>query len=199
MSAEANTTDDILLKEFYCLNIDEARRLNAGDASSFKGNMLIPNGVDTNYRLKLTTDIQVYKHHKLTENQCSLNIPLTFLPHDAQLRGGEAIHYEYITPHSPDFVFTFPIKKIIKTKIKLTKFSELNNLGLPGVKHMFEHAQAAKCGCSINVDENEWTQWTNLLDSLALPYHETSVALYQSQRIEEFETWLSTNSNLTLS
>lgn len=190
---------DILLKEFYCLDIDEAKRLNAADNSSFKGRMQIPNGVETNYRLKLTTDIQVYKHCKLTENQCSLNIPLTFLPHNAELRGGEYINFEYITPQSADFVFTFPIKKIIKTKIKLTKFSELNNLGLPGVKHMFEHAQAAKCGCSINIDEIEWTQWTNLLDSLALPYHETTAALYQSQRIEEFEAWLSTNSNLTLS
>ncbi|KAA1156632.1 SAM-dependent methyltransferase [Pseudoalteromonas fuliginea] len=196
MSIEGSTTDDILLKEFYCLNIDEARRLNAGDASSFKGNMLIPNGVDTNYRLKLTTDIQVYKHHRLTENQCSLNIPLTFLPHDAQLRGGEAIHYEYITPKSADFIFTFPIKNTVKTEADLALFSDLTRLGLPGVKRMFERAQAAKSDHPFSIADDEWALWTELLDTLTLPYHETTVALYQSQSIEEFEHWLVTNSNL---
>ncbi|CAM2962350.1 class I SAM-dependent methyltransferase [Pseudoalteromonas distincta] len=196
MSIEGSTTDDILLKEFYCLNIDEAKRLNAGDKSSFKGSMLIPNGVDTNYRLKLTTNIQVYKHLKLTENQCSLNIPLIFLPHDAQLRGGEAIHYEYITPNNADFIFTFPIKNTIKTMNELARFTDLNNLGLPGVKRMFEHAQAAKSGHPFSIADDEWALWTKLLDSLTLPYHETTAALYQSQRIEEFEHWLVTNSNL---
>lgn len=196
MSIEGSITTNILLKEFYCLNIDEARRLNAGDTSTFKGSMLIPNGVDTNYRLKLTTDIQVYKHHKLTENQCSLNIPLIFLPHDAQLRGGEAIHYEYITPNSADFIFTFPIKSTIKTEIELARFTDLNNLGLPGVKRMFERAQATKSGHSFSITDDEWALWTELLDSLTLPYHETTAALYQSQSIEEFEHWLVTNSNL---
>ncbi|NNG44356.1 class I SAM-dependent methyltransferase [Pseudoalteromonas sp. NEC-BIFX-2020_002] len=197
MQTEDKPSTDILLKEFYCLNIDEAKRLNTGDTSAFKGSMLIPNGVETNYRLKLTTDIQVYKHLKLTENQCSLNIPLTFLPHDAQLRGGEAIHYEYIMPKCADFIFKFPIKNTIKTETKLAKFTDLNNLGLPGVKRMFERAQAAKCGHSFSIADDEWALWTKLLDSLALPYHETTAALYQSQRIEEFEHWLNINSNLT--
>ncbi|MBB1395940.1 class I SAM-dependent methyltransferase, partial [Pseudoalteromonas sp. SG44-4] len=187
---------DILLKEFYCLNIDEAKRLNTGDTSAFKGSMLLPNGVEINYRLKLTTDIQIYKHLKLTENQCSLNIPLIFLPHDAQLRGGEAIHYEYIMPKSADFIFTFPIKNTVKTEADLALFSDLTRLGLPGVKRMFERAQAAKSDHPFSIADDEWALWTELLDTLTLPYHETTVALYQSQSIEEFEHWLVTNSNL---
>lgn len=197
MPAEDNPTADILLKEFYCLNIDEAKRLNTRDTSSFKGSMLIPNGVTANYKLKLTTDIQVYKQHKLSENQSSLNIPQTFLPHNAELRGGETIYYEYITPAHADFIFTFPIKNTVKTAAELALFSDLTRLGLPGVKRMFEHAQASKGGNSFHIDDDEWALWTKLLDSLALPYHETMAALYQSQRIEEFEHWLNTNSNLT--
>ena len=190
---------DILLKEFYSLNIEEAKRLSAGDRSSFKGSIMLPADLKPNYILKLTTDIQVYKHHKLTENQSSLNIPLKMLPHDAELRGSEAIHYEYVTPHCADFAFKFPIKEVIKHKDELAKFSEINRLGLPGVKRMFEHTQANKTGHSLRIDDEEWASWVTLLDSLSLPYHETTAALYQSQRLEEFEHWLTTNGKLTLS
>ena len=190
---------DILLKEFYSLNIEEAKRLSAGDRSSFKGSIMLPADLKPNYILKLTTDIQVYKHHKLTENQSSLNIPLKMLPHDAEFRGGEVIHYEYVTPQCADFVFKFPIKEIIKHKDELAKFSEINRLGIPGIKRMFERAQASKAGLTFSIDDKEWASWTALLDSLSLPYDETTAALYQSQRIEEFEHWLTTHSKLTLS
>jgi len=188
---------DILLKEFYRLDRAESERLNQGDTSSFQGDIAIPEGVETGYMVKLTTDIQVYNQHKLTENQCSLNVPLSFLPYNASLRAGENIHYEYITPESADFVFTFPTKEIAKTDIELADFNELNRLGLPGIKRMFQQAQANKCGYSLTSNEEEWTLWTNLLDSLNLAYHDTTAALYQSESLKEFEQWVEEKSNMS--
>lgn len=88
----------------------------------------------------------MYDSIYLTENEYSLNIPLTFLPHKAVLKGGEKVSFKYVNPQSADFIFTFPNDDKPETELELSSYDvEIGN-GLKLIKRVYERAQMNKHG-----------------------------------------------------
>lgn len=181
---------DVLLGEFFKLDLEHALDIYKGDRSAFSGSQLIPEGFETGYRFKLTTDIKVYGTHYLTENECSLNIPLTFLPHKAILKGGDKIHYDYVTPNSADFVFRFPLKVIPTSEQELSSWDVTTSNGIKLVKRIYERSQTGKHGGGLSVPDNEWQAQLRLVELLDLPLHSVMQALFEYESFPLFEQWL---------
>ncbi|KAF7769888.1 hypothetical protein PCIT_a2809 [Pseudoalteromonas citrea] len=181
---------DHLLGEFFKLDINQSRALYEGDTSAFSGAQLIPEGFETGYRLKLTTDIKVYDSVYLTESECSLNIPLTFLPHKAVLKGGEKVSFEYVNPQSADFIFKFPKDDKPQTEVELSNYDAVTSNGLIFIKRTYERAQINKHGLKYAVPENEWQAQMKLFELMGLSVHSAIQALYEYESFSLFDSWL---------
>ena len=181
---------DHLLGEFFKLDINQSRALHEGDTSAFSGSQLIPEGFETGYRFKLTTDIKVYDSIYLTERECSLNIPLTFLPHKAVLKGGETVSFEYVNPQSADFIFTFPSDDKPKTELELPSYDVEMGNGLKLIKRVYERAQMNKNGSKHAIPEQEWQAQVKLFELLGISIHRGVEALYEHESFALFESWL---------
>ena len=132
----------------------------------------------------------MYDSIYLTENECSLNIPLTFLPHKAVLKGGEKVSFEYVKPQSADFIFTFPNDDKPETELELSSYDvEIGN-GLKLIKRVYERAQMNKNGSKHAIPEQEWQAQVKLFELLGISIHRGVEALYEHESFSLFESWL---------
>lgn len=188
--ATNNTQKQTLIGEFFRLDINSAKAIKVKDLSSFSGELLIPQNCNIEDECTLTTDITVYKDLHLVKNECSLNVPKTIMPHDANLIAGEKIKYEYVNPSSSYFSFTFPTKNIPDKEIDLVAADELTNNGLILFKRIYQRAQLNRHVNQTTQCENEWHAQTRLYELINLPTIDVLRALYEYVSFELFEQWL---------
>ena len=192
----SNNQEKVLLGEFFKLDIDLAKAINAGDTTSFSGELLIPDNCNIEHECTLSTDITIYKEHCLTTNECSLNVPLTFPDYHANLIAGECIKYEYVNPSNADFIFSFPKNNLPENVSELTDYDAKTQSGLVLFKRIHQRTQIIKQGKNIPQDEQEWSAQNRLFELLALPLHEGLQELHQHASFESFERWLNEHCSL---
>lgn len=189
-ASKSSGLQPIQLGSFFRLDRAASMEIAAGDNSSFKGQILLPDSFSTlNYQtINFNTDIQVYRDHWLRKNQCSLNMPIVH--NGLKLIKGSTIHFEYLLGHSPLFSFDIP-KKVLPDN--LPSKQDVGYLNLVGLKRFWHKSRLIRDNrLDQQIMEAEFLSDRKLLDSLNLDYHQTLSFVCQWQPdFCDFEDWVS--------
>ncbi|QSX37412.1 phytanoyl-CoA dioxygenase family protein [Shewanella sedimentimangrovi] len=166
---------------FFRLDRHSAAQLHQGKRECLSGTLVIPDAIPAQPSLKLTTDIEVYGDHSLSENQCSLNLPV--YRHDQTFQPGDLLQFNYRQQPFPEFIWHYPEHKPV-----LPDYQETGTSGLYQLKRMFGKCQLSKKGLlDQTIRESEWALDLMLFDELRLGLEPGLQALYSCRTFEEFE------------
>ncbi|MCG7554457.1 MULTISPECIES: class I SAM-dependent methyltransferase [unclassified Pseudoalteromonas] len=182
--------EQIHVGEFFNLQKSSVQKLSRGDDTLLRGELIIPDSHQPGDGFKLQTDIIVYGHYVLGENECSLNIPFTIPCEATNLSAGAIVKYEYTNYESPEFVFNFPASPRFVQDNHLAPIDEQGKLGLVGIKSAFQHSQLIKYGKNVAMPENIWLCQQALCEACDISLQDWLSQLYQSATLEVFEAWL---------
>ncbi|MCF7513657.1 class I SAM-dependent methyltransferase [Pseudoalteromonas sp. L23] len=173
------------LGSFFRLDKNTASALNENNLDVLSGSFEVPDCGKVYHTLELKTEIKVYREHRLTENQCSLNLPIKY--QDKNLKAGDRITFEYINDPIPEFIFSFPDESLPN----LPAYHEVGESGIFQIKRIFVKCQLNKVNkLDINNHECEWSLDTQIWGELELSLELVLEALYRFRLFEEFEFWL---------
>jgi hypothetical protein len=172
------------LGALFNLNLHNAKQLATGDLSLLSGVLPLPTQSCASARLKLTTEIQVYKHHLLTENQSQLTLPryknLSWFEPDSLL----SFYYQQGT--DPDFVFSYPT-----LKPQLAPSTDLSCAGVFHLLRLWQKCQPHWLGLlSEHQKQQEWALDTAVLDACGIGLENGMAALYQYQQLDDFKDFI---------
>lgn len=174
---------------FFQCDKNSTAALHNGEMGCLTGEINLPEAFNTRcYKtLRFTTTIDVYADHHLTENQCSLNMPIFY--HDLKLQVGGSIHYEYQLTNNPSFIFDFPLMCLSR---ELPSIHEVGDLKIIHLKRFWHKSQLTRANLlNTEIKQFEWSLDTHLLELLGLSTLDTISYLYQQQpEFSEFEEWL---------
>ncbi len=119
----------------FTLSRDTAKALSQQEVPHIKSSFTIPFYEGHSADLRHTTHIQAYGEHWLTDNQCSLNLPLTMANADPEPNATLTATYHFTD--FPCFSFDYPKhKNHIKENSLLPDHLDTNALALPYLKRL---------------------------------------------------------------
>lgn len=184
-SSEQQAPTLTALGTLFNLNLNSARQLASGDHGILTGILPLPAHSSGPARLKLTTDIQVYKNHLLTEAQSQLTLPRYkdvswFTP-------GSQLSFCYQLGPEPDFVFDYP-----RLKPELAPSADLSCGGVFHLLRLWQKCQPHWLGLlSEQQKQQEWALDTAVLDACGIGLENGLTALYQYQQFDDFKEFIS--------
>lgn len=174
----------LFLGTLFNLNLDSARRLAKGDHSILNGVLPLPAQSCASARLKLTTEIQVYKHHQLTENQSQLTLPR--YKNLSWFEPGSLLSFCYQQGPDPDFVFSYP-----RLTPQLAPSADLSCSGMFHLLRVWQKCQPFWQGLlSEQQKQQEWALDTAVLDACGIGLENGMAALYQYQQLDDFKDFI---------
>lgn len=172
------------LGALFNLNLNSARQLATGDQALLSGVLPLPAQSYTLARLKLTTEIQVYKNHLLTENQSQLTLPRykdlsCFAP-------GSQLSFCYQQGPEPDFAFDYP-----RLKPELVPSTDLSCGGVFHLLRLWQKCQPHLLGLlSEQQKQQEWALDSAVLDACGIGLENGLAALYRYQQLDDFNDFI---------
>ena len=180
---------EIFLGKVFQLDRATASQIANKDFSCLEGNLMVPDYPQDLCDLKLTTFIQVYQQHQLTENQSQLTTPI----YEKNARP---------IPHAK-LSFHYDIGKHPKWRFNYQQLPELSDLSLPesldanaqGIYHLkrlWYKAQRQKNSHpkNDNLSQQEWLLDRMVLDKLGIGLEPAMAWLFQTNDFAQFESWL---------
>jgi len=173
------------LGNVFTLDHASALKLNRQHEPSIKQTLAIPSyPIDASSDLKFTTDITVYRQHKLSENQCSLNLP--YWLREANPKPDSTLYCFYEFGVHPKFKFEFE---------RLASFAEqclpaANNqdlLNQPYLNRIWhKHHQQRHKKLPPHIQQQEWALDLKVFDILKLGLERAMQSLYQSDNPDQW-------------
>ncbi|MGX9461409.1 phytanoyl-CoA dioxygenase family protein [Shewanella sp. A14] len=185
-----NLTEAHYLGPLFALNLQTARMLASGDRSLLAGDLRLPDFPPKQVSLKLTTAIQVYGEHKLSENQSQLTLPR--YQRQLWLKPQSRLSFQYKQDENPDFVFDFA-----EQKNELVSSKDMSCLGVYHLQRLWQKAQLDKRGQSLPEWKHEWHLDHAVLNLCGIGLEPGMKALYQYDNVQEFVTFIQHSTKLT--
>jgi len=183
--------ENIELGDFFILNKATSKLLAEGDMRVLSGTIDLPDHFNPTYysNVEFTTTIRIYSRFYLTENQCSLNMPITY--NGLRLQEGGQIKFEYKIDQSPKFQFNFPVERLSRT---LPANDEVCPLNIPGLRR-FWHKHRLMRNKELDNKErlaDEYGSDIEMLQSLSIEFADAIQFIYHWQpSYDEFHQWVS--------
>lgn len=169
----------------FTLNHESALQLSRQTEPSIQQALTIPSyPIDASSNLKFTTDITVYRQHKLSENQCSLNLPYRI--REANPKPNSTLNCFYEFGVHPKFKFEFE-RLASFTEQCLPSANNQDLLNLPYLNRIWhKHHQQRHNKLPPHIQQQEWALDIKVFDILKLGLERAIQSLYQSDNPDQW-------------
>lgn len=175
----------INLGEVFTLNHASALKLSQQTEPVIKQDLTIPiYPIHTSADLKFTTDITVYRSHKLGENQCSLNLP--YVIQQANPKPNSILQCCYQFGSTPTFKFDFETLTNPSDQ-QLPDHNNQDVLNLPYLNRIWhKHRKQRDQKLPDYIQQQEWAMDIKAFDILKLGIERAIQSLYSSQNPQQW-------------
>lgn len=171
------------LGPLFTLDLALCRTLASGDQSAFYGELRLPEFEAGPVDLKLTTEVQVYGDHWLTEQQSQLTLPR--YKQRLMLQPASVVRFQYQQLGEPDFDFQYT--ELWPT---LCDSSDTSCAGLFHAKRLWQKAMLKRYKKLQDSTAEEWVLDKALLDLSGIGLEPGIQALHRCGRLSDFTAFL---------
>lgn len=172
----------------FRLDKHSALSIGVGNLNSLSGEIIIPEYDNALTDLKFCTEIQVHEGHKLTERQCSLNLPK--IEADARPVPNSKLKFLYQLGPYPRFTFDYQSQGVVDRAL-LTGSENTDSLGVFHLERLWQRVQLNKSGyVEDEFMEFEYPLDLALFDGLKIAPQAGYQQLYQSTNKQEFISYI---------
>lgn len=186
----AEQPETVALGDFFILDKTTSKLLAQGDKRLLSGKINLPGDFNpTHYpTLEFITTIRIYSELYLTENQCSLNMPISY--GGLRLLPGNQIRFKYRIDQSPEFQFDFPVERLSRT---LPANNEACPSNIPGLRRFWHKHRLARNNELDNKEalSHEHNRDIEMLQSISIEFAHAIQFIYRWQpSYDEFRQWV---------
>lgn len=181
----------VFLGQVFQLDKINATHIGNGNLACLRSSVLVSDYSPRLSDIKLTTNIQVYGEHELTENQSQLTLPL--FEKAARPLPASEVHFRYLMGSYPTYVLDFArTPSVWDIPVPDSRQRSLGGIfHLPRLWHktQLQKQTRSRRQCAA-MAADEWLLDRQVLDELGVGLEPAMQQLYQTHSCDEFEAWV---------